>query len=139
MTTRDEIYHLRSEVKRLQLKGMDAVLRVPIDRLQDYFNGTGAEWMPESARSALDGLCSPFMPAVMVHDIETSQSDGSRQTFDEVNRRFLANCQTCAIDAYPWYSWRRYMLLVQARIMYDAVDEFGWKAWTDSYIDNHIN
>lgn len=139
MTTRDEIYHLRSEVKRLQLKGMDAVLRIPIDRLPNYYNGTGAEWMPSAVRDVLDGVCAPFKPAVLVHDVETCLSDGTPQTFAEVNRRFLANCQVCAKDAYPWYSWKRYALLTEARIMYDAIDEWGWKAWLDAYMDTHLN
>ena len=118
---------------------MDNVLRIPIDRLPDYYNGTGAEWMPEASRQTLDGICAPFAPAVLVHDVETSLSDGTRETFDSVNRHFLTNCQTCAKDAHPWWHWKRYALLIQARIMYDAVDEFGWKAWIDAYTDIHLN
>lgn len=134
-----EIIDIRNQTKSLGLDGASVVVALTTEELSACYNGTGADWMPASARAALDGFCAPFLPAVMVHDVETSLSDGSRETFDEVNRRFLANCQTCAMDAYPWYSWKRYALLVQARIMYDAVDEFGWKAWTDAYTDAHIN
>ena len=135
----NDVIQIRNEVHRLRLEGMDGVLKMSIEALSSCYNGTGAEWMSASIRNALDGLCAPFRPAVMVHDVETAESDGTPQTFDAVNRRFLANCRTCAKDAHPWYNWRRYALLVQARIMYDAVDEFGWKAWTDAYVDAHLN
>lgn len=130
---------IRNEVGRLGLVGMDEVLRLSIEGLAACYNGTGPDWMPDFARNALDGICAPFLPAVMVHDVEFTQSDGTVESFNMANDHLLENCVKCALDAHPWYSWRRYALFAKAIAIYRACCKFGWKAWTDAYTDAHLN
>ena len=124
----DEVIRIRSEVDRLQLEGCDKVLIKPISQLAKIYNGTGPEFLPEGARVALDKIAAPFLPAVMVHDDDFEDSDGSVASFREANKRLLTNCITCATDAAPWYSWKRYAQYAEAWTNYRACEKYGWIA-----------
>ena len=135
----EEVIRIRSEVDRLQLKGCDKVLIKPIAQLAKIYNGTGPEFLPEGARVALDKIAAPFLPAVMVHDDDFEDSDGTVVSFHAANKRLLANCITCATDAAPWYSWKRYALYAEAWTIYRACEKFGWIAWLSAYYENQKN
>lgn len=128
-----EIAQIRLEVERLRLNGWEFVLAVPFDSLLKAYNGTGPEKLPEAIRSKLDKIAKPFLPAVMVHDLDFTWSDGTVESFNRANDRLLENCVRCAIDAHPWYSWRRYALLVKAIAIYRACCRFGWSAWLSAF------
>lgn len=127
----EDIIRIRSEVERLQLDGWEFVISVPFDSLLKFYNGTGPEFLPQKIRDLLDGACRPFLPAVMIHDVDFTFSDGSEESFKQANRRLLFNCIRCAMSAHPWTSWKRYALILQAWAMYRAVShpKFGWVAW----------
>lgn len=127
---------LRAEVERLRLDGWESVAILPIDALATSYNGTGPEFLPDTIRAKLDKIAKPFLPAVMIHDLDFERSDGSVQAFNEANDRLLENCVRCAIDARPWYSWRRYVLFVEAIAIYRACQKFGWIAWRSAYLKN---
>ena len=103
--------------------------------LASAYNGTGPEFLPNKIREKLDSVCRPFLPAVMIHDVDFTMSDGSRRSFLIANLHLFWNCITCANNAYPWTNWRRYALYLQAWAMYRAVsnDHFGWVAWGQAY------
>ena len=132
----EDIILIRSEVERLQLDGGEKVLIQPIAQLAKIYNGTGPAFLPESIRGALDKAAKPFLPAVMVHDGDFEDSDGTVKSFNAANKRLLKNCIICATDAAPWYSWRRYALIAEAWTIYRACDKFGWIAWLSAYRDN---
>ena len=132
----EDIILIRSEVERLQLDGGEKVLIQPIAQLAKIYNGTGPAFLPESIRGALDKAAKPFLPAVMVHDGDFEDSDGTVKSFNAANERLLKNCIICATDAAPWYSWRRYALIAEAWTIYRACDKFGWIAWLSAYRDN---
>ena len=127
---------LRAEVERLRLDGWESVAILPIDALSASYNGTGPEFLPDTIRAKLDKIAKTFLPAVMVHDLDFERSDGSVQAFNEANDRLLENCVRCAIDARPWYSWRRYVLFVEAIAIYRACCKFGWAAWLSAFRKN---
>ena len=129
------VSNLRAEVERLGLLGMESVISMPIEDLADAYNGTGPEFLPQRIRQKLDAVCRPFLPAVEVHDVEFTLSDGTRRSFLIANRHLLWNCIICACDSHPWYSWRRYVLILEAWAMYRAVshEQFGWVAWIQAY------
>ena len=131
-----DIVRIRSEVERLQLDGGEKVLIQPIAQLAKIYNGTGPAFLPDSIRGALDKAAKPFLPAVMVHDGDFEDSDGTVKSFNAANKRLLKNCIICATDAAPWYSWRRYALIAEAWTIYRACDKFGWIAWLSAYRDN---
>ena len=135
----EDIIRIRSEVERLQLDGGEKVLIQPIAQLAKIYNGTGPAFLPESIRGALDKAAKPFLPAVMVHDGDFEDSDGTVKSFNAANKRLLKNCIICATDAAPWYSWRRYALIAEAWTIYRACDRFGWSAWMAAYNKNQTN
>ena len=127
---------IRAEVARLRLFGYLIVLALPLDVLAAAYNGTGPEFLPDSIRAKLDNFARPFLPAVMVHDVDFTFSDGTVGSFRSANRRLLVNCILCALDASPWYSWRRYALIIEALALYRVCTQFGWIAWIQAYSKN---
>ena len=134
-TTHPELTDIRDAAIRLHLDGSTFLSYLPIDVLAAAYNGTGPEFLPQKIRDLLDGACRPFLPAVMIHDVDFTFSDGSEESFKQANRRLLFNCIRCACSAHPWTSWKRYALILQAWAMYRAVShpQFGWVAWIQAY------
>ena len=130
-----KIEAIRDAAIRLHLDGSQFLAYLPIDVLAASYNGTGPEFLPESIRQKLDAACRPFLPAVQIHDVDYTFSDGSEESFKQANRRLFWNCIICANNAYPWTNWRRYALYIQAYAMYRAVShpKFGWVAWIQAY------
>ena len=124
---------IRAEVARLRLLGLDLVLALSMDDLAAAYNGTGPEFLPDAIRTKLDDACRPFLPSFMVHDVDFTFSDGTVGSFRSANRRLLVNCILCALDAHPWYSWRRYALILEAWAIYRACTQFGWIPWILAY------
>ena len=135
----EDIIRIRSEVERLRLYGGEKVLIQPLAQLAKIYNGTGPAFLPDSIRGALDKAAKTFLPAIMVHDGDFEDSDGTFKSFKVANLRLLVNCAKCALDAAPWYSWRRYALIAEAWTIYRACDRFGWSAWMAAYNKNQTN
>lgn len=127
---------IRAEVARLRLLGLDLVLALSMDVLAAAYNGTGPEFLPDAIRAKLDDFARPFLPAVMVHDVDFTYSDGKVGSFRSANRRLLVNCLICALDAHHWHSWRRYALILEAYALYRACSQFGWIPWILAYSKN---
>ena len=136
ITRQNELNRLRAEVARLNLQGREVVLALPLDELDATYNGCGPEYLPSFARKALDKITAVFAPAVMVHDVDFTNADGLKAAFDAANKRLLVNCVKCALDAAPWYSRKRYILLAEAWAIYRACSKFGWSAWLAAYNQN---
>ena len=134
--TYPEITDIRDAAIRLHLDGSHFLAYLPLEVLAARYNGTGPEFLPDSIRQKLDAACRPFLPAVMIHDLDFERSDGSVQAFNEANDRLLEHCVRCAIDARAWYSWRRYVLFVEAIAIYRACCKFGWAAWLSAFRKN---
>lgn len=135
----NELNRLRAEVARLDLAGKESVLGIALEDLELAYNGCGPEYLPSFARKALDKITAVFAPAFMVHDVDFTNADGLKAAFDEANYRLLINCVKCALDAAPWYSRQRYILLAEAWAIYRACDKFGWSAWLAAYNQNQTN
>lgn len=135
MKTLSDISAIRADVVRLRLAGHRRVGTLADADLADAYNGTGPEFLPDAIRARLDAVTRPFRPAVMVHDVDFSFTDGTRRSFLIANQHLFWNCIICSCDAHPWYSWRRYSLILEAWAMYRAVShpKFGWTAWLQAY------
>ena len=127
---------IRAEVARLRLLGYRRVGALSDADLAAAYNGTGPEFLPATIRAKLDAFACTFLPAVMVHDVDYTFSDGTVGSFRSANRRLLVNCLICALDAHPWHSWRRYALILKAYALYRACAKFGWIAWIQAYSKN---
>ena len=135
----EDIIRIRSEVERLRLYGGEKVLIQPLAQLAKIYNGTGPAFLPDSIRGALDKAAKTFLPAIMVHDGDFEDSDGTFKSFKVANLRLLVNCAKCALDAAPWDSCKRYALLGESWAIYRACDRFGWSAWMAAYNKNQTN
>ena len=133
MENLNTISALRVEVARLRLLGHRRVGALADAVLAAAYNGTGPEFLPDAIRAKLDNFARPFLPAVMVHDVDFTSSDGTVGSFRSANRRLLVNCILCALDAHPWFSWRRYALILEAWAIYRACTQFGWIPWILAY------
>ena len=118
------------------LIGWRNVSAMSLEDLEKAYNGTGPEFLPAPIRQKLDSICRPFLPAVMVHDVDYTRSDGTVGSFRTTNQHLLCNCITCAMHAHPWYSWRRYALVLEACVIYRACSKFGWIVWRSAYHRN---
>lgn len=127
------IEDIRAAAIRLHLFGSLMLAYLPIDVLAKCYNGTGPEFLPDAIRAKLDAIARPFLPAVMVHDVDYTFSDGSLASFRAANLRLLLNCLICAVASTTWYSWRRYALILEAWALYRACSKFGWIAWILAY------
>lgn len=132
----NDITSIRAEVGRLRLFGYRRVGALADADLAAAYNGTGPEFLPAPIRAKLDAAARPFLPAVMVHDVDYAFSNGSRHPFLIANQHLFWNCIICACDAHPWHDWRRYALILEALVLYRACAKFGWIAWRLAYTKN---
>ena len=129
----DEIRRLRRACEDMELENRELLAKYTDEQLADMFNGIGPEGFPGWLRKALDALHPSLKPVAMIHDVEWSESDGRRETFDESNERFRRNGITVARESFGWWRPRRY------KVMWDAVkfaricQTFGFGAFYAPY------
>ena len=129
----DEIRRLRKACEDMELENRELLAKYTDEQLSDMFNGIGPQGFPGWLRKALDALHPSLKPVAMIHDVEWSESDGRRETFDESNERFRRNGITVARESFGWWRPRRY------KVMWDAVkfaricQTFGFGAFYAPY------
>lgn len=131
-----ELEYIRAAAIGLHLDGSQRLASMSLEDVSAAYNGTGPEFLPDTIRQKLDSVCRPFLPAVMIHDVDFEQSDGSVGAFRAANMRLLRNSLSCAMASMPWYSWQRYALIIEAYALYRACARFGWIAWLSAYNKN---
>ena len=129
----DEIRRLRRACEDMELENREMLDKYTDEQLSDMFNGIGPQGFPGWLRKALDALHPSLKPVAMIHDVEWSESDGRRETFDESNERFRRNGCKVACESFGWWRPRRY------KVMWDAVkfarlcQTFGFGAFYAPY------
>jgi len=121
---RNDVYILVSEAVELGLFGSDDVAFHPIECLSTDYNGIGPECFHEKLRNALDSLADELRPACLIHDFRWSHSDGSLDEFRASNTELEMNCRKIA-KSHPWYSFRRYYLLLTGISFSRLCSQFG--------------
>lgn len=129
----DEVKELRRICVERRLSGLSFLDGLTDEQIDADYNGIGPEWFPAAARRAVDVLCDEFRPPAMIHDVEWSHSDGSREKFEASNERLYVNCCVMAKASCAWYNPRRYVLLRRARLFRDLCSRFGWSAYRTAY------
>jgi hypothetical protein len=124
---------LRVEAKRCGLDAPDSFWLAPVSDLAEKYNGTGAEWMCEVSREVLDFVHRELLAAVLIHDYDTSLSDGTTKGFKASNKRFYENCKKISKTKYNAYNPLRYVWLFKSWRAYRFLKRFGRKAWNDAY------
>ena len=133
MSTVSEVQKLRALCEEYGLENREILAKYTDEELADLFNGIGPEAFPAWLRTALDALHPSLAPVAMIHDVEWSESNGRRETFEASNARFRRNGCKVASAAFGWWRPRRY------KVMWDAVkfaricQRFGWSAFLAPY------
>ena len=91
MADLNEIRRLRAVCEECELEGREILDKYTDEELAALFNGIGPEAFPSWLRTALDALHPSLAPVAMIHDVEWSESDGRRETFEASNARFRRN------------------------------------------------
>ena len=133
MSTVNDVRKLRALCEEYELENREILDKYTDEELADLFNGIGPEAFPAWLRTALDALHPSLAVVAMIHDVEWSESDGRRETFEASNARFRRNGCKVASAAFGWWRPRRY------KVMWDAVkfaricQRFGWSAFLAPY------
>lgn len=107
----DEINRLKRLCEEYGLEGREILAKHTDEELARLFNGIGPEAFPGWLRVALDSLHPSLAPVAFIHDVEWSESDGTRETFAESNARFRRNGIKVACAAFGWWRPRRYKVM----------------------------
>lgn len=89
-----------------------------IERVNEEYNGIGAEWMGARVRGFLTRIFPEFEPAAYIHDVRVGFS--SEIGSHESNRELLRNCRLLALC-----SERPFRLKIAAYVFYFACEVFG--------------
>ena len=129
----DEIRRLRRACEDMELENSEMLDKYTDEQLSDMFNGIGPQGFPGWLRKALDALHPSLKPVAMIHDVEWSESDGRRETFDESNERFRRNGIAVACASFGWWRPRRYKVIWDAVKFARICQTFGFGAFYAPY------
>ena len=123
--------------RHVELEGAEWANRYGLAWLSAAYNGIGPERWPPELRAKVTDWLHIFEPPSLIHDADTTTSDGTRKGFEAANARFLVNCLKMANFWYPWWNWKRYRARAVAHLLYECVSsEAGWRAWQQAHERN---
>ena len=98
-----------ARVRRLaydyELRGSNKLLKYSDEALQAIYNGVGPDRWPDNVRQLLTGLASLYEAAIMIHDVEFKESDGTVSSFLDTVEHFKANIRIIQQTEYPFWTW----------------------------------
>lgn len=103
--TPEEIARLREQCLAYNLEGVDILSKYTNSALAlDVYNGAGPDsWVP-AAREILTKAMSLFAPAVLIHDAQYTESNGSREGFEETVRCWTVNTRKIFDAEFPLWT-----------------------------------
>lgn len=101
-----EITQILEEMR--QVPGFEPGLAyiAPLETIRAAYNGCGPERWPAEWRDRLDALTAIYAPAVLVHDLDFGESDGTESGLTAANARFHRNLKAIFRHHYPLFSLR---------------------------------
>ena len=129
MATIDEIGKLKSLCEECGLENREILSKYTDAELAAIFNGIGPNTFPQWLRAALDTLHPSLAPVAFIHDVEWHESDGTKASFTESNRRFKRNGYKVAKAMYGVFNPRRYKVMWDAAKFARVCQRLGWAAW----------
>jgi hypothetical protein len=107
---------------------------LPTELRDVCYNGMGAEWMPDWSRDVLDFVFDVLEDAVRGHDVDFCHHNKTESWFHESNKRMRVNMIRLAKREIPWWRYfkRRRFLNVWIPAMFFAVENGGWRAFTEA-------
>ena len=103
--TSEEIARLREQCLAYDLEGAEILEKYTNSALAlDVYNGAGPDsWVP-AAREILTKAMSLFSPAVLIHDAQYTESNGSREDFEETVRCWIVNTRKIFDEFFPLWT-----------------------------------
>ena len=133
MSTVNEVKRLRALCEDCELEGREILAKYTDEDLAANFNGIGPEAFASWLRTALDALHPSLAPVALIHDVEWSESDGKRETFEGSSARFRRNGCRAATASFGWWRPRRYIVVWDAVKFARICQRFGWSAFLAPY------
>lgn len=127
--TAPAIADLRAIALAADLEGREILSRYTDTELRLLYNRLGPDSFPAWLRDAVSDLNSWLEPAALIHDVEWSESDGTREGFTASNLRLRRNGHRLARYRFAWYDPRRYLYQNRASRFSNYCQLFGWSAW----------
>jgi len=125
----EQVAALRKECVENHLENAEILSKYSDLQLVDMFNGIGTDSFPTWMEETIELMNPHFGPAAMIHDVEWTESDGTRASFRLSNDRLARNGVKQAKVHYPWYSPVRYIMIINSEIMAEMCQMFGFGTW----------
>lgn len=107
--TLQEVVRICGLVEEYKLQGREIIGKYLKSEIQEIYNGAGPDSWIELGREVLTILMSLFKPAILIHDLDFDNSDGTEETFQKVTDRWKANCRAVLDANYPLLTWKQLM------------------------------
>ena len=126
-----KIKELKELAEKYELENVAIIRRYTMAQLCKYYNGIGPDAFPEWLREKVTELHPSLEPAALIHDLEWTESDGSEEKFQASNERLERNGILLAKAIFPWYHYRRYLVIHQAKRFSQLCGLFGFAGWQE--------
>lgn len=127
--TAPAIADLRALCVAADLEGREILDGYTDTELRLLYNRLGPDSFPAWLRGALSDLNRWLEPAALIHDVEWSNSDGTREHFTASNLRLRRNGHRLARHLYRVWDPRRYLYQNRASRFSNYCQLFGFSAW----------
>ena len=125
----DKVKELLAVCRECDLDGLELLEKYTPRELSHIYNGIGPESFPDWLREAVDALHPSLEAVALIHDVEWSQPDKTKERFDGSNERFKENGYKVAKHNYGWWNPMRYIVMNQARRFGNYCSLFGESAF----------
>lgn len=129
MASLKEVKRVVGLCERFGLEGREILGKYTNTELGSMFNGIGPDRFPGWLRALLDFIHPSLAPVACIHDVEWSESDGTKESFKASNRRFRRNGFKVARASFKWWRPRRYIVMWHSWKFARICQRFGWAAW----------
>ena len=126
-----KIKELKELAEQYKLENCEIIRRYTMAQLCKYYNGIGPDAFPEWLRDKVSEWNPSLEPAALIHDLEWTESDGSEEMFQASNERLERNGIRLAKGMFPWYHYRRYLVMYQAKRFAQLCGLFGFDGWRE--------
>ena len=131
------VERLRNIAISLKCAADPSFFQARLECLKKAYNGAGPDWMASPLRKIISWFLRTFAVAVLIHDWDYDNSNGTVTDFARANIRFYQNCIILINAKYNhwWLTPIKYYATGKAGLAYLSVEDFGWVAWQDGFFN----
>lgn len=94
------------DIDYLELSGRECIEKYTFFELERIYNGAGPDRWSDTSRDIVTALMNLYRPAIVIHDVQFHESDGTVETFDHVTQCWIDNCRKIFDFHYPLLTWQ---------------------------------